>query len=240
MIAWAIKDYFGGFRWGRIKEAYKGGGWWTPIFLMTVLPAATRFFETQKSTLAYVLVYGPILFCLFAAPLHSIMLPKLMYLCPMSRENRRKYIVASTVIRIGVPMLLGVLGAGILLARGICDWICEVGVLLNIISFSLMLGSGTNHNGFGKMSEEGQRVMNFDTRAGVWESFGLMLALLLGMAYPFVLAWDTPVPQWVKWLFLGFQLLAQLPITIKYMGFWKPSVEGAVYYENGYMEQRMK
>lgn len=234
MVAWVMKDYIGGFRWGRMKEAYKSGGWWTPIYCMTILPLVCGMYEEGTSALAYIMGCGPIFFSMFAAPLHPSVLPKMMYLCPMGRENRKKYIRASAVTRVGIPVLLGSIGVGVLLALGICDWICGVGILLNDIAFSLIMGVGINQNGFGKVSEQGQRVMNFDTRVGVWESFGLIIAMILGIVYPVILAWYQPVSLWVKGLLLVIQLLTQVPVTIKHMEFWRPALENAVYYEKCY------
>jgi len=154
MIAWVMKDYLGGFRWGRIKEVYKIGGWWMPIYFLIFIPMMVGMYEDRREAFSYTLVFLPIVFCILNAPLHAPTLPKLMYLCPVRVEDRRKYLVLSAVLRVGVPIFVGILAVGGLLLLGFCDWIMGLGVLMNISFLALLLGLGGNQNGYGTVSGE--------------------------------------------------------------------------------------
>lgn len=226
-----VRDYFTAFRWSRIKETYAKEQWWLFLYLLIILPLICQFYDTKESTLAYWMVYIPFFFAMFAAPLHPPVLPKMLYLCPMSREMRREYIVKSCYIRVCIPIVIGIVGVAILLWQGICDWICGAGILLNLVLFATMMGSGVNAKGYGKKLENGQRVMNMDTAQGIYEAISLILAYLVSMLYAFLLATDANAMQWVKWVLIGATLLIQLPVTLKYLSYWQESVENSIYYE---------
>ena len=227
-----IKDYFTAFRWSRVRETFANEQWWLFFYFLFCLPIACRYFDTRESTLAYLMVNIPFVFTLFAAPLHPAALPKLLYLCPMSKEMRKEYIVKACYIRVGFPILIGIACGIILLWQGICDWICGVGILLNLVILAVIMGSGINKNGCGKKLENGQRAMDMDTKKGIYEAACLILAFLVSLTYASILAWETSVAIWVKCLPLGVILLIQLPITLKYLSYWQESVENAAYYES--------
>jgi len=177
---------------------------------------------------------GPIFFCMFACTLHPMVLPKMMYMSPMSKETRRKFLEVSCVVRIAFPIIVGGLGELVLLAFGICNWLSGVGIFINIAAFSIMLGLGINAGGYGKKMENGQRVMELSTSMGIMEGVIIVSTLVLGLGYAVEAGGDAMANLWVKCILLGAQLLIQIPIVWKYSKNWKPAVERALCYESSY------
>ena len=226
-----IQDYFKAFRWKKIVESYKQGGWWIFIYWLFVWPAIFHLYELAEDALTFFMIGLPIVFAMFAAPLHSLTLPKLMYLCPMSRQERRSYIVRASYIRMLCPSILGLLGIVVLMLTGLCDVLCAVGILLNCVSFSVLLGTEVSKCGYGCINEKGQRTLDMESRRGITEGILMILGFGMGLFYFCILRWETSVGLAVKWLALGITLLVQLPVTIRYMKYWKEAVEYAEWYE---------
>lgn len=229
-----IQDYFTAFRWQKIKQTYKNGNWWMFLYLLIVLPLIMQMHETKNSILAYMLIMIPFLFSMFAAPLHPMLLPKIMYLCPMSRDARKEYIIKSSLLRVSVSVIIGSLGVLSLLFLGISDGISAAGIWFNHLLFSICLGSGTNAGGYGKVNETGQRAMNMDTKQGVIESLSIITALLLCLSYILMFSWDTTPAWWVKWILIGISIFFELPLVFNYLKYWKQTANEVLCYENSY------
>lgn len=237
MMKYIIKDYFVAFRWGKIKESYKSGGWWMYFYLLTLLPAITGFYDRAKDAACYLLVGVPIVFCLFSAPLHPMRLPKIMYLCPMDEKARRSYIEKSGYFRMAFSVLLGIIGALVLIVGGMCDWICGVGLVFNMVVLALF-SCGINANGYGTTDANGNRTFDTSDARGVLEMWGIIITLISSLGYVAMLAWETTVAVWVKGIFIGVAVLIQLPIFLKYLTYWEGAVERAMNYERSYIENK--
>ena len=99
MTQWVIKDYFNRLRWGSIKKSFQLGSGWIFFYFMIIIPLISGYYESRNVMLSYLLVMGPLQFCMFSSTLHSMALPKIMYLCPMDMESRRKYLMASYMMQ---------------------------------------------------------------------------------------------------------------------------------------------
>lgn len=233
MLENVICDYIDGFRWSRIKQAYQKGGWWTYLYFLTVLPAFADFYESVKYTVTYFLIMFPALFCMFASPLHPLVMPKVMYLCPMDRRQRRLYVKWSGYLHIAVPFVLGAMGILILVLAKISDFLCACGLLLNIFLLPIWC-CGINPKGFGGNLPDGGRCLSTSSGWGICETVGILTTVISEYSYCAILCREEPVSAWIKYIVLGFGILVQLPLAIRYLKGWKGAVERAVDYETAY------
>lgn len=225
----AMRNYIRAFKWQNIKESYQNGTLFTLLYLGLILPIIQCLGELDVAAI-HILTFLPIVFTMFTSVLYPMALPKLMYLCPMSKEMRKKYIVSACYIRAGVPILLTLLILTFFLFSGITDWICALGILLNNTMFSLCLGSGTNVKGFGDIDQRGYRSVPMNTAFSLCEGGIIIVSMLLGFGYS---AWGgIDSPLWLKLSMLIITLLIPVPLTRYYLKYWPGSVENALFYEN--------
>lgn len=224
----AIRNYIRAFKWQNIKETYRYGSWFSLLYMWIILPQILNGWDGERSV-ASILIIFPSIFMMFSATLYPMALPKLMYLCPMSKDMRKKYIISTCCIRTGVPILFSLIIVTVCLFMGAIDWICALGIMLNNIIFSLFLGSGTNKRGYGEIDQKGYRSIPMNTAFSICEAVIIIFCLLLTIGY---CAMDFTEPLWLKVLMLVITLLIPAPVTRYYLKFWPSSVENALCYEN--------
>lgn len=224
-----MRDYFAAFRWEKIKKAAKGGDWWMYPYFALVLPAGLQIFHNTKSAMTYFLVMLPILFGLFVLSIYPAVLPKIMYLCPMSKHARRDYLEKSRVVRIAIASGISLISIGIVILLGITEWYYLAAIFSNHFLFALTMSSIINKNGYGTLDVNGKRVVDWDSKAGILE--GCMLLIVLITAFI-----QTDV-VWENTSLLGGVLLwiipaaLELPIVVWFCKQWPENVERALCYE---------
>lgn len=220
-----IREYFAAFRWTRIKESYYGSNWWFFIYMLMIVPTiflGGEVFETGKSALAFYSLILPVMFHLFAVPLHPFTLPKMMYLCPMTKQERRKYLEKSYVVKILFSLLIALLGETILLVMGNYDAFMTgitfgLTVLL-IFATSLQTRAVGNGADWSKSKDR-------------WETVTLIFFLLQAVVLASEVATKEICSQTEKIVYLGILLFIDLPLTLKILSFWNETVERMMYYE---------
>lgn len=230
MMQLVSKNYLKSFTWNNIQERYINGNWFSLIYLCVLMPIIVSGHDEDNSSLLCLLIMLPNIFAMFSSVLFPSMLPKQMYLCPMSKEMRKDYITKACLLRTTVPIVFSILMIGILLFIGWIDWLCAFGILLNNTIFAVFLGSGINLHGYGKMNEKGQRAIPMDDAFSLYEFAILFSAVMISLGYSAVVMATDPL--WVRFLFIGITLLVPLPITISYLKYWPSAVENALIYEN--------
>lgn len=232
MMELALRNYIRAFKWQNVKDSYHNGGWFTLIYLLIVLPLIMAL--NYKENGVYVdiimfLIIFPFVFSMFTSVLYPMRLAKHMYLCPMSREMRKDYIIKACIIRTLVPIFMTLVIVVSLLALGATDWISALGMFLNSAIFSVFFGSGTNMNGYGSIDEKGQRSIPMDSFFSLMEAvivfFCLMICCGHGACSPVTV---NPI---LKLLLIGATLVIALPATISYLKYWPSAVENALSYE---------
>ncbi len=228
-----IRDYFTAFHWRKLKKIKLN--MFVYIEFILILPLVTQVFETMAGTLAYMTVMLPMMFTMFSASLHRIALPKMMYLCPMSRDMRKEYLVKSYYVQVAIPMMLAFLGVTVLLFTGLCDVVCVMGNGLNTMLYSAFMSFGFYEMGHDKIVTHGHKVIKVSMKRQAIEVFGLFIGLVSAMTYLSVMRREWSGVVWLKWCLIGVTLLIMLPMTImKYKLYWKEAIEHALGYETGY------
>ncbi len=233
MTTLALQNYLKAFKWQNIKESYHNGGWFTLIYILIFLPLIMALNYEENGLYVDIIIFliiFPFVFSMFSAGLFPMRLPKLMYLCPMSKEMRKDYILKACMIRTLVPISMTVLILILLLMLGATDWISAIGIFINHTIFAVFFGSGINMNGYGSINEKGVRSIPMDSFLSVMEAvilfFGLMICCGHGACSPVS---ANPI---LKLLLIGASLVIPLPATISYLKYWPSAVENALSYEN--------
>ena len=172
----------------------------------------------------------PLVFGMYVPTIHTMRLPKIMYLCPLNIEERREYIIKSCVVRITVSLVVDVIGVVILLICGICDWIMAMGIFLNLALISVAIGSGINRDGFGKITKEGSRTIDPKNKKEYLEMWICLVAFLICMAH-YGMVIDCQHRLLIRVIAVGLPFTILLPSTIAYLRFWKQAVTETMTYE---------
>lgn len=225
-----LRDYLGTFRWQKIKESQKKGAWWMFIYSMSLAPLILGTYNGLTSTVLYYLIGIPFGFAMYVPTIHTMKLPKIMYLCPLNTEERREYIIKSCVVRITASLLVDVIGVLVLLVCGICDGVMAISIFLNLALLSVAIGSGINLNGYGKITEEGSRVIDPKNKKEFLEMWIFLVALLICAAHYYITLDLTPTLL-IRIIAVGMPLVILLPPTIAYLMFWKQAVTETMTYE---------
>lgn len=146
-----VRDYFAAFRWKKIKERYSNYDVWQILYCLVIFPILVHAEEMPSGFLAYYLINVPIFFCITSAELHPMLLPKILYLCPMGRDSRKEYIIKACYVKIAIPIVMGIAGSLVLMCSGNYSCLFGVVIILNIVILSIVLGADTSAKGYGKI-----------------------------------------------------------------------------------------
>lgn len=224
-----IRDYIAAFRWERIKESQKVGNWWLYSYMAFVLPLSLQIFKEDQTTIKYFSVIIPILFCTFVIAIYPMVLPKIMYLCPMSKPARRRYLEQSRILRIAVVAGMSLISIIIMAMHGVSEWFYMISVFTNHVLFAVCMASTVNKNGYGTLDVNGKRVVDWDSKTGIFE--GCMMVITLVTAYV------QACVDWSEASLVGGLLLliiptaVELPMVIWLSKRWPDNVERALCFE---------
>lgn len=108
-----MHDYINSFRWSNIKKAYRGGNdmavFW--IGYSMAIPIFTNMPEENLLHMYVAMIF--IGLTMLNATVVSLRLPKLLYLCPMSQEERLTYLRGKMIAKLTVPTVAGILLAAV-------------------------------------------------------------------------------------------------------------------------------
>ena len=217
-----FRDYINSFRWGRIKEVFGNFFWWIALYGLIIYPLMIA--QLQKDNL--ISYYGsviPAYFIGFCISVTEMRLPKIMLLCPMNREERKKYLYLMSAARIFVPMAPGLILYGIgcywIKASPIC---CAVGVF-SMFSFSLCASLSTSFKGsgfkYGKRREERPEQLKGLEPVGL-TGVGIGILLLAGS----IALMNVETLLWLDYVW-GAAAVLELILDILAFGYIGPVVE---------------
>lgn len=226
-----IRDYFAAFRWEKIKTAYQKSNWWIFINLLFVLPGCWQVYSSAEASARFYLAMLPFAFSLLVLSLYPAMLPKIMYLCPMSWAQRMDYLNKSRWVRILVPLAMLSMGVAVLSCMGMAPWTFCIGVFSNQILFSVFSASVINENGYGALDVNGKRVMDMDSKTGILEGCMGIVAVFTVFGYAGI-TWDETMPWWGSLLLVAIPAALELPIVIWFCRRWPENVKKVLWFES--------
>jgi len=229
MWRWVIKDYFAAFRWNRIKERMKGNDWFWTGYLLIGVPLIWGVFEKIEYAIIYYSMLVPVIFCLFSETIHENILPKLFYLCPMDKEQRRGYVERKFLFAMIQPAILGGIFAVILWAFRHCQPLTAIMYWVNVVIIGITTSSCFGKRKVYVSGHNGTQGKTLYTGGGIETSnFIVSFIAILGMCM--ILCVESSIESWAIWIFVSVAIFIQLPLIIKYLSGWNKAVENAVGY----------
>ena len=178
MVKRALHDYALGFRWRNLVQLYKKSMLFVWILLFNFLNTVNSLLDESTSGTIVYLVWSTIfLFGLIGMTLSPLKLPKVMFLSPMNKQERKQYIQISFWVQVLIPTLMGsVIGIFLLIFRVVKSYIVILSLinLLICFIFCAIEPKGFNQNECIKQSVK-SRVFSI---VGVILSMGIELSLV--------------------------------------------------------------
>lgn len=238
-----IRDYFAAFRIDRIKAGYRSGNpftnWFPIVYVLFVMPASLQVFTKSLDVTIRFFVTGVLLlFDLYAAPLHPISLPKLLYLCPMSETERRDYIRKSYGFKIGFPVGLSALGMAVLWIFGKINGIFGLVVIAETGAIAICGGimGRAQKDGYAREKKPSD---NFEGRDG-WETLAIIVSVACAFFTMLYAVWLEDFWDIMSLVCVVCMVCMELPLTILMIRRVKPAQERALNYEGITVEKSEK
>lgn len=217
MINDIIWDYFAMFRIGNLKKNNLANKLsFFPFYFISMTLCGPFLSHTKilgRIAAVQFAVFAPIVLSYFSVLAHPVHLPKMMYLCPMQPDERRKYIYGSYYFRIGVHMLPGVLGVCIAVVYSYCDIFSVIEMLLNDLTIALLISREQEAGGI------------------VTGDMIFVIATLSSVIQTGIIA-DAEPDMGMKAVLFAVFCLIQLPLEIRHLKSAGKQLQAAISFEN--------
>ena len=195
---------------------------WVPYFLTD---------ESEKAKMLMVLVKClacalPILFLYWTLALTAVTLPKVLYMSPMTEDERREFVEKKWKLAILVPNIINLVWTIIGLLCGI-----DVLSILFLMFHFMMMSEGAI---FYRNRDSKKLECTLGKAFSVYALFCTMVSMLVQIFAIVVVVEDRTIG--IAWLgtFLGVVLLLELPLLIKLMTYKKKLILNMANYEAAY------
>ncbi len=234
MWRWVIRDYFVAFRWGKIKDWLKSGDWFWVFYFWVLLPNMIGFNEKAEYIVLYYILSMPVGYCLISEALHENLLPKMFYLCPMEKEQRKAYVERKFIFAMIVPAILGGIFAVIIWAFSHCHPLTAIMYWVNVVILGILTSSFLGKRKVKIPKEGSNQSETVNTTSGaVVGNLIVTLFSIYGMGM--MLCNEVSIESWCVWVFVSVAIFVQLPLLIKHLSGWNKAMENAV----GYAKTRL-
>lgn len=142
------------------------------LYLMFLAPVFLSL--SGKYFLFYYAFIIPMVFAMLLFTMYGDGVNKALYLCPLSKQERKQYFLIMWKVRAGLPLLLALLFQGALCISGWISPLIAVLVILSILFSSVVLGMYSNMQ---EMSRVDKRLVYH----GAWYAVVLILGLFSGI-----------------------------------------------------------
>ncbi len=229
-----IRDYFSAFRIHNIKERYGGGNFanWFPLVYPLVIMPILAGERSAAEPVTYIQHYGVtliFLYSLFAAPLHPVVLPKLLYLCPMDASERRVYVRQAYVLKIGIGMAMSILGTVLLVIfAGLSITYGAVFVLS--ATATIICSANMDGRNVQKCAETQRSVYIYSGKDG-WEIAALIISMVSGYFMILGVQWQEDFSNMGGILITAVLIAIELPFVVMTLKRSRQIIDAAVNYE---------
>lgn len=233
MLRKVLKDYREGFRWSRFKETYHYTMLWWYMYMFCFFPIILDLNEKVEKLGGYYLVIIPLLFGMYSVAAIPIRLPKQMFLCPLTMEERKKYVSLLFWVRYIGTVLPGIIAYGIAVLLG---WIPVEFLPVQILGLLAAVFCASITSWPGSTWERDEKKKNkFKTPElkGLYpiSVIGLLMAIFLQCFEPFEL-FETVTKG--TWIFLGIYSTIVLVLVALLSRYIKPVLKMTTVYEYSY------
>ena len=229
-----IRDYMAAFRLSRIKERYGSnffGMFYLGIYLVAIMPTAVLGQNGASKYIAeYYVLVCLLLFCMYSSQLHPIEMSKLLYLCPMSRQERREYLLKSYLLKIGVIFVASALGLILILNIGKLNLIYAT--LFLCANMGLAISSSLMNAKRIRACIDKRKSVVMSSGADGRETAAIIVSICLAL-FLLICVDSQEEMQGVVGVVIALVLLVvELPLVITMLKRVRPTIEQAMNYEN--------
>ena len=233
MLKYIVSEYFRAYKWGNFKALWKKEDrayvWFTIYWMISALSGGfLREDFTVKDCLMLLAVYLPMLCIGCSGIIHPVRLSKMMYLCPVSAEERKRYIYQSYYFRIGIHMCIAMIGTVLLTLFTYWDVISCLEILLCDLAVSLFIPSAKEVN---------EDMWKIEKGVG-YKIVIMVIAVILNMVQLVIIS-DSEPHIAAKTIVFCVLLFIELPLSVKYYKkYVQNELRDAVYFEKYSAELR--
>lgn len=229
-----VRDYMEAFRVSRIKEEYGNnyfGMLYMGIYMLLIVPMAVLTQRMSDKSLAeYYILACLLLFGVYSSQVHPVGMSKLQYLCPMSKQERKAYLLKSYWLKIGVIVAVSAIAVAVLEIMGKLNPVYAILYLLAMTGVAIS-NSLKNAKRVRTCLEEKKSVLlssGADIREmeAVIVSIGVVFFLLICVG-------NQDDMQGMAGIVISLiMLFVEMPLVITLLKRVKPTIEQAMNYEN--------
>ncbi len=215
-----VRDYFGAFRISRLKGTKNNGLFLLAYFI--VMPVLIGVSGNVNFRWEYIAASAGILLPMGLSCLDTLFrspgLDKMLYLCPMSREERKKYIYNRYCFGVGVHMFISLMGVCLIIPFSHCDIFSAMQILMNDFLVAVLIASDRNREGDMADREIGLQI-------------GIIASAFISNIMETAVVTDELPELIVKLVLFLIFVMAQLPLAVIYGRYVKQRLDDAVCYE---------
>ena len=219
MLKYIWKDYKADFK-GRLKYAYLHTHSW--IYFFVYLPLICSWdIHSLGAAAAWLLWFEAVML----AEMYPNYMSKAMYLCPLSRQQRREYLIKGYLLKVGICMASFWILFVPLILLGKAEPLETLGVFVFYVSFVVMVNVHTKYE---------KNIPNKDAYMGyysVWRLIGYVVNLM-GIVL-FYSVWDAQSSALCEYIGIGMGMITTVICSIIMVIRYLPRIiERNVDYEN--------
>ena len=239
MIKLAFQSYLNAIHPRNIKEAKKSGSFFWFLYWCLIYPVL--MLNVNKNTLEQGVYYAclvkllPWALMAWSNTTSKYMMPKVMYLCPMTYEDRKAYVNAVLLIKIGVPVGFGLLIDAVwsgIFGLDVLRIFCSAFAYLSIgiATYFCVQGRGKNdtHISIGKRMPDGTVKSAWLNNWMIGFALGILLIVSITSARDNCMNFIVGF----LWTFLSILLLILDILTVKTQ--YRTTIEGVSDYEENF------
>jgi len=210
----------------RLQNVFKNGSWFAYLYLMIV--PAFEYTDKISRAMTYYGILFPLMIGLLLSRMYSNGLNKTMFLCPLEKEERKRYLVSAYWLRVSIPTILFMLIGSILVAIHNISMkafpILIISETMFFIATNLYLEAAYQKPDY----EKKHNLSGYTFWQIVAQVFGLgFMVICMGLAQ------DLNVPfRMMDFIIVFLLLVLQFAITMKIvLGYWEKVMWIATDYE---------
>ena len=110
MLKQAFRSYLSSLHPRNIKKIKNNGSWFWPIYFLVIYPALMSASNPNFAKYMWftMIKLSPFFLMWWSNISSKFLMPKTMFLCPMKQEDRKEYINYVLLLKIGFPVLFGI------------------------------------------------------------------------------------------------------------------------------------
>ena len=229
-----VRDYMAAFRLSKIKERYGNnffGMFYFGLYLVVIMPTTVLGQNGASKYIAeYYVLVCLLLFCMYSSQLHPIELSKLLYLCPMSRQERRDYLLKSYWFKIGMIFVVSVLG---LILIGNIEKLNPVyAILFLCANMGLAISSSLMNAKRIRACIDKRKSVVMSSGADGRETAAIIVSICLALFLLICVDSQEEMQGVVGVVITLVLLVVELPLVITMLKRVRPTIEQAMNYEN--------